>query len=122
MAKDDDIKCYIKHCKKEMDKAKNNINREINMKSNKLYEDYKNNKISKQTFIQKAIKYNKKLFDSMQTIKVHKCQLDKCYKYVKKQLDREADIIDYKKKRNYTINDYINIYKIMFKKNIKNII
>ena len=122
MAKDDDIKCYIKHCKKEMDKAKNNINREINMKSNKLYEDYKNNKISKQTFIQKAIKYNKKLFDSIQTIKLHKCQLDKCYKYVKKQLDREADIIDYKKKRNYTINDYINIYKIMFKKNIKNII
>ena len=57
----------------------------------------------------------------MQTIKVHKCQLNKCYKYVKKQLDREADIIDYKKKQNYTINDYINIYKIMFKKNIKNI-
>ena len=32
MAKDDDIKCYIKHCKKEMDNAKNNINREITLK------------------------------------------------------------------------------------------
>ena len=120
MAKDD-IKCYIKHCKKEMDNAENNINREITLKNNKLYNDYKHNKISQKTFIQKAIKYNKKLFDSIQTIKLHKCQLDKCYKYVKKQLDREADIIDYKKKRNYTINDYNNIYKIMFKKNIKNI-
>jgi hypothetical protein len=121
MAKDDDIKCYIKHCKKEMDKAKNTIDREINMKSILLYNDYKTNKISQQTFIKKSIKYNKKLFDSIQTIKLHKCQLNKCYKYVKKQLDREADIIDYKKKHNYTINDYINIYKIMFKKNIKKV-
>ena len=121
MAKDDDIKCYIKHCKKEMDKAKNTIDREINMKSILLYNDYKTNKISQQTFIKKSIKYNKKLFDSIQTIKLHKCQLNKCYKYVKKQLDREADKIDYKKKHNYTINDYINIYKIMFKKNIKKV-
>ena len=36
MAKDD-IKCYIKHCKKEMDNAENNINREITLKNNKLY-------------------------------------------------------------------------------------
>jgi hypothetical protein len=119
MAKSDDIKCYIKHCKKEMDKAKKDIDRKIILKNNKLYDDYKNNKISQRTFIKKAIKNHKILFNSIQTINVHKCQLKKCYKYVKKRLDKEADIIGYKKKRNYTIQDFIDIYKIMFKKNIK---
>lgn len=39
--------------------AKNTIDREINMKSILLYNDYKTNKISQQTFIKKSIKYNK---------------------------------------------------------------
>lgn len=32
MTKGNDIKCYIKHCKKEMNKAKNYIDRKINLK------------------------------------------------------------------------------------------
>jgi surface antigen len=116
---DDDIKCYIKHCKKEMDKSKNDLDRIINKKNNKLYDDYKKHKISQKEFIKKAIRNHKKLFNSIQRINLHNCQLDKCYKYVKKRLDKASDEINVKKKNNYNINDFNNIFKILFKKNIK---
>lgn len=116
-----EIKCYVKNCKKQLDIARKDIDKKITKKNNKLYDDYKKHKISQKEFIKQAVKNNKKLFDSIQSINVHKCQLDKCYKYVKKRLDREADIINYKKKRNYTIEDYIKIYRTLFMKNIKKI-
>ena len=114
-----EIKCYVSNCKKQLDIAKKDIEQKIIMKSDKLYNDYKKHKISQKEFIKKAVKNNKKLFESIQTINVHKCQLDKCYKYVKKRLDKEAEIINYRKKSNYTIEDYIKIYRTLFKQNIK---
>ena len=49
---------------------------EKQLKNNdKLYDDYKSNKISQRTFIKKAIKNHKILFNSIETINVQKCQL-----------------------------------------------
>jgi|688.fasta_scaffold89162_6 hypothetical protein len=113
--------CYIKNCKKELDIYKKQIGDKIRKKSDKLYSDYEKGKISQKEFIKKATKNNEKLLNSYESISYHKCEINKCYKYVKKNLDKYADKINYKKKTNYSVKDYIKIFQLVFRKNIKNI-
>jgi hypothetical protein len=116
------VDCYVKNCKKELKNLRKKFGDECNKKNYKLYNDYEKGRISQKEFIQKATKNNEKLLNSYENIKLCKCEINNCYKYVKTHLDTFAAKVNYKKKRaNYTAEDYSKIFQLIFKSNIKNI-
>ena len=113
-------KCYIANCNKEFKKRKDIRDKQL-INSNKLHDDYKNNIISKKEFISKLIKLDNKYYNSIETISLYKCEIDKCYNLVKNHLNYLSDRNNYKKKDNYTINDYLKIVKLYQQQQVKKI-
>ena len=114
------VDCENKKCEKENKIFNKKFDANYVKKDNKLYNDYESGKISLKEFIKKATKNNDKISNSNETIKLHKCKINKCYKYLKPYLDTYAAKVNYKKKKaNYTTEDYIKIFQLIFKRNIK---
>lgn len=109
--------CYTKKCKKEAESRKK-IRAVWFENSNKIYNNYINKKITREEFIEQINKLDSKYFNSIESIAIHKCEINKCYNLLKKKLDYTANKIDYiKKNKKYTIDDYINILTITNKNN-----
>ena len=81
-------------------------------KSNKLYDDYINKKINRNTFTKNFNKLIHDYYNSKEVKDMNKCELDKCSSIIKKRLDYIAINIDYDIKDKYTLDDYINILTI----------
>lgn len=54
-------------------------------------------------------KLDEEYYKSIQINKMHTCEINKCYKFVKKHLHYIAAKNNYPIKSNYTVDDYINI-------------
>lgn len=97
--------CYTAKCKKEVEDRRQ-LRDEWNNKSDQIYNDYINKKITKQEFIKKLNKLDEDYYNSVKNINLYNCEIDKCYKYAKKQLDYMAAKVNYPIKKTYTSNDY----------------
>ena len=104
--------CYIIKCNNEFRKRKEKKDIWYAM-TNKIINDYNNGSIkSRKEFITKINKLDNDYFNSIENVSMHNCEIDKCYNLVKQYLDYLYSKYDYKKKDNYSAEDYINILKI----------
>jgi hypothetical protein len=98
--------CYLEKCNKEANNRKKIRDIWITNSTN-LYNNYKNNIITKKEFITKINKLDDNYFKSIESKSIHQCEIDKCYDLLKVKLDHLASKLNYKKKKtNYTIDDY----------------
>ena len=98
--------CYLEKCNKEANNRKKIRDIWITNSTN-LYNNYKNNIITKKEFITKINKLDDNYFKSIESKSIHQCEIDKCYDLLKVKLDYLASKLNYKKKKtNYTIDDY----------------
>lgn len=102
------VDCYLKNCKNEVKIIKKERNIWV-VNGDKLYNDYKNNIISKKEFIKKTDDLDKKYYNSLSYKKIAQCKLDNCYNLTKKNLDFLLKKMKYPIKNKYNINDYIKI-------------
>ena len=109
--------CKMSKCKKEI-KNKTIIN-EYLQKIRNIFDDYINKKITKQEFRNIKNELNNNYYKLIDVIAIHKCELAKCSKFVKKKLDYIAAKTgygyDYIDKSKYTIDEYIDIIKLSTK-------
>lgn len=103
--------CYVTNCKKEY-KARKALRTKWFNNTEKLHEDYKNKKITKKELIKKLNKIDEEYLNSVENFSLHKCEINKCYKLVKKHLDYLYEKNKEAKKNKYTAEDYVNIMKI----------
>ena len=104
------VKCYTKNCKKELKMLKKD--RDLWLKNgNKLYNDYKEGKITKEQFEEKIKILDKNYYNSLNNKKNYECHLNKCYNLVKENLELLSKRMNYnlKDKKKYTLEDYIKI-------------
>ncbi len=98
------VSCYETKCAKFQKKMKQERDK-LFMISSKLYEDYKNKKISKKEFLKKGIDAENNYLNSRGHLQHIKCCLDNCYDLTKIKIDKIAKKNDYK----YDVNDYNKI-------------
>lgn len=102
------FRCHNENCKRNIEENKK-ARIQYLKHSYKIYDDYINGKITRQLFITKLNNLDEEYYKSIEMIRMHTCEINKCYKFVKKELDYMAATIDYPIKNKYTIDDYINI-------------
>jgi|688.fasta_scaffold166717_2 hypothetical protein len=112
------ISCYLDKCKKENKEVEEKFNSYTIAKKN-LVKLYYNEKITKEKFITIMSKISKYHFNSLYYRDFVNCIFKNCYKKVVKQLNIFIKDINYKKRENYTVNDFI---KIMIMRNKTNVI
>ena len=112
------ISCYLDKCKKENKEVEEKFNSYTIAKKN-LVKLYYNEKITKEKFITIMSKIRKYHFNSLYYRDFVNCIFKNCYKKVVKQLNIFIKDINYKKRENYTVNDFI---KIMIMRNKTNVI
>lgn len=100
--------CYIKNCKKEVEDIKNSRTKYLK-NSTAIYDKYIDRKIDRKTFISQINKIEEDFIKSIENYSMKKCEIDNCSKLVKIKLDRLAAKINYPIKKNYTVDDYIEI-------------
>jgi hypothetical protein len=105
------VSCYQKKCAKYQNKMKQERDK-IFAISNKLIEDFKNNKISKKEFLKLGKEAEKKYLNSVGHLQHIKCTIDNCYDLTKLKIDNIAKKNNYKKEN---LNKYNEEYynKIM---------
>lgn len=114
------VKCYTKNCKKELNMFKKE--RDLWLKNgNKLNNDYKDGKITKEQFKEKIKILDKNYYNLLNNKKMYECQLNKCYNLVKENLELLSNRMNYKldNKKKYTIEDYIKIRVLNQEYNLK---
>jgi hypothetical protein len=100
----------MKKCKEENEIIEKIRNKRLNDIST-LFDELRNKKITKTQFILKYKKIDDNYYKSIKTIDLLKCELDKCYEYVKYIIHELSNKINYTKKDIYNIKEYINILK-----------
>ena len=109
------ITCSVEKCNKEVKKRKT-IRDEWLKKSRINYDNYINKYITKKEFNKIKTELNDNYYNSNEINDIHKCELAKCSKFVKKKLDYIAAKINYVAKDDeYTLDDYIRILKLSTK-------
>ena len=108
------ITCSVEKCNKEV-KNRRTIRDEWLKKSRINYDNYINKNITKKEFIKIKTELNDYYYKSNEINDIHKCELTKCSKLVKKKLDYIAAKINYVSKKEYTLDDYIRILKLSTK-------
>ena len=122
------VQCYTKACKTETKK-----NRDYKTKIDKLqfkvYDDYKNGKISKTEAIRMVNRLDNTYFNDIKTQKFVSCKFNNCKELLieqlelfllrLKKLDTYNDLYN-TKQEDYDIDDYINIKKLNIKDTLGN--
>ena len=107
--------CSVEKCNKEV-KKRRTIRDEWLKKSRINYDNYINKYITKKEFNKIKTELNDNYYNSNEINDIHKCELAKCSKFVKKKLDYIAAKINYvAKDKTYTLDDYIRILKLSTK-------
>jgi hypothetical protein len=105
------LNCLFSHCKKEI-RVMTLLTIKQLPEKNKIMQEFKNKKITKEKYINKLINLEKKLYTSKDFKKMGECALKNCGDLIKIKLDNILNKLKKIKmiKDKYSIDDYTKIH------------